>query len=36
VLGKIAQFAKEEDVPRRLLEITTPHEFLKLIEEKGV
>jgi mannitol/fructose-specific phosphotransferase system IIA component (Ntr-type) len=36
VLGKIAQFAKEEDVPRRLLEITTPQEFLKLIEEKGV
>jgi len=36
VLGKIAQFAKEEDVPKRLLEITTPQEFLKLIEEKGV
>jgi nitrogen PTS system EIIA component len=36
VLGKIAQFAKEEDVPRRLLEITTPQEFLKLIDEKGV
>ena len=36
VLGKIAQFAKEEDVPRRLLEITEPEEFLKLIEEKGV
>ncbi len=36
VLGKIAQFAKEEDVPRRLLEITTPQEFLKLIKEKGV
>ena len=36
VLGKIAQFAKEEDVPKRLLEITTPQEFLKLIEEKRV
>ncbi len=36
VLGKIAQFAKEEDVPKRLLEITTPQEFLKLIEAKGV
>ena len=36
VLGKIAQFAKEEDVPKRLLEIRTPQEFLKLIEEKGV
>lgn len=36
VLGKIAQFAKEEDVPRRLATITTPAEFLKLIEEKGL
>ena len=36
VLGKIAQFAKEEDVPKRLLEIKTPAEFLKLIEEKGL
>jgi mannitol/fructose-specific phosphotransferase system IIA component (Ntr-type) len=36
VLGRIAQFAKEEDVPRRLLEIATPDDFLKLLEEKGV
>jgi len=36
VLGKIAQFAKEEDVPRRLLEIQTPEDFLKLVEEKGL
>lgn len=36
VLGKIAQFAKEDDVPRRLLEIQTPAEFLKLVEEKGL
>lgn len=36
VLGKIAQFAKEEDVPRRLMEIGTAGEFLKLIEEKGL
>jgi len=36
VLGKIAQFAKEEDVPKRLLEIKTAVEFLKLIEEKGL
>ena len=36
VLGKIAQFAKEEDVPRRLLEIETPAEFLRLVEEKGL
>jgi len=36
VLGKIAQFAKEEDVPRRLQEMKTPAEFLKLIEEKAI
>ncbi len=36
VLGKIAQFAKEEDVPRRLLDIQTPADFLKLVEEKGL
>jgi len=36
VLGKIAQFAKESDVPRRLLELRSPADFLKLIEEKGV
>ena len=36
VLGKIAQFSKEADVPQRLLEISEPREFLKLLEEKGV
>ncbi len=36
ILGKIAQFAKEEDVPRRLAEITTPAEFLRMVEEKGL
>jgi len=36
VLGKIAQFSKESDVPARLLEITEPKEFLALLEEKGV
>ena len=36
VLGKIAQFAKEADVPRKLLELRDPADFLKLIEEKGV
>ncbi len=36
VLGKIAQFAKEEDVPKRMLEVATPADFLKLIEEKGL
>jgi mannitol/fructose-specific phosphotransferase system IIA component (Ntr-type) len=36
VLGKIAQFSKEPDVPERLLAIAQPAEFMKLLEEKGV
>jgi nitrogen PTS system EIIA component len=36
VLGKIAQFAKEADVPERLLQISSPAEFMGLLEEKGV
>ena len=36
VLGKIAQFSKEADVPQRLLGLTEPGQFLKLLEEKGV
>ena len=36
VLGKIAQFGKEQDIPERLAEIQTPEEFLALLEEKGV
>src|SRR2546423_14827591 len=36
VLGKIAQFSKEPDVPTRLLEISEPKQFLALLEEKGV
>ena len=36
VLGKIAQFSKEVDVPARLMEITQPNEFIRLLEEKGV
>ncbi len=36
VLGKIAQFSKESDVPDRLLQLKEPREFLKLLEEKGV
>jgi len=36
VLGKIAQFSKEPDVPDRLLTIHAPGEFMKLLEEKGV
>jgi PTS system nitrogen regulatory IIA component len=34
VLGKIAQFAKEQDVPERLLGLKTPGEFMRLLEEK--
>ncbi len=36
VLGKIAQFSKEADIPERLLAISQPAEFMKLLEEKGV
>ena len=36
VLGKIAQFSKEPDVPERLLKLKQPSEFMALLEEKGV
>src|SRR5881296_458393 len=36
VLGKIAQFSKEADVPERLLQLKEPKEFLALLAEKGV
>jgi nitrogen PTS system EIIA component len=36
VLGKIAQFSKESDVPQRLLGLTEPAQFLELLKEKGV
>jgi nitrogen PTS system EIIA component len=36
VLGKIAQFSKEPDVPTRLLSISQPSEFMDLLREKGV
>lgn len=36
VLGKIAQFSKEADVPERLFGLTEPRQFLALLEEKGV
>jgi mannitol/fructose-specific phosphotransferase system IIA component (Ntr-type) len=36
VLGKIAQFSKEADVPERLLALKEPAAFMKLLEEKGV
>ena len=35
VLGRIAQFAKEKDVPERLARLKTPQEFIALLEEKG-
>ena len=36
VLGKIATFAKEADVPERLARLSGPDEFFVLLEEKGV
>jgi PTS system nitrogen regulatory IIA component len=36
VLGKIAQFSKEPDVPGRLTALKTPTEFMDLLKEKGV
>ena len=36
VLGKIAQFAKESDVPDRLRGLETPEEFLALLDEKKI
>ena len=36
VLGKIAQFSKESDVPQRLMALQTPGEFLALLAEKNV
>ena len=35
VLGKIAQFAKDDDVPRLLEELEEPEEFLTLLEERA-
>ncbi len=36
VLGRIAQFAKEPDVPERLAALTSTDDFFRLLEEKGV
>ena len=36
VLGKIAQFAKDEEVVRRLGALQTPADFMNLVGEKGV
>ncbi len=36
VLGKIAQFSKEADVPERLMALTEAAEFMRLLEERAV
>lgn len=36
VLGKVAQFAKEPDVPERLSQLAAPQDFLALLDEKGL
>ena len=36
VLGKIAQFAQQPDVPERLGNIKSADDFFRLLEEKGV
>jgi nitrogen PTS system EIIA component len=36
VLGKIAQFSKEPDVAGRLQNISSPRDFIALLEEKGI
>lgn len=36
ILGKIAQFSKESDVPDRLDDLESAEEFLGLLEEKGI
>jgi mannitol/fructose-specific phosphotransferase system IIA component (Ntr-type) len=36
VLGKIAQFAKDADIPERLAALRSAEDFLQLLGEKGV
>ena len=36
ILGKIATFAKEPDVPQRLTRLESPEQFFRLLDEKGV
>jgi mannitol/fructose-specific phosphotransferase system IIA component (Ntr-type) len=36
VLGKIAQFSKEADVPERMMSIKQPKEFMQLLQEKSL
>ena len=36
VLGKIAQFGKETDVPERLSALSTPADFMQLLADKNL
>jgi mannitol/fructose-specific phosphotransferase system IIA component (Ntr-type) len=36
ILGRIAQFAKEADVPERLAQLEAPEQMLALLDDKGV
>ena len=36
VLGKIAQFSKEPDIPERLFALSEPAQFMALLEEKAL
>ena len=36
VLGRIAQFAKDADIPDRLASLTSPADFFALLESRGV
>jgi len=36
ILGKIAQFAKDPDVPERLAKLQSAEAFFEMLEEKGV
>ncbi|HEX9581131.1 MAG TPA: PTS sugar transporter subunit IIA [Gemmatimonadales bacterium] len=36
VLGRIAQFAKESDVPERLAKLQSAGDFIKMLEEKNL
>jgi PTS system nitrogen regulatory IIA component len=36
VLGKIAQFGKDADIPDTLAKLESPEEFLALLESKGI
>ena len=35
ILGKVAQFAKDPDIPQKLSDLSDPSEFLALLEERA-